>query len=90
MVGRDTIRASFESRPARKSCHLITNILVDVVSADEAHARSTLMLYTAPAGGSEAVPPALIGGFNDRLVRTADGWKFAERAGFLDLKVSFA
>lgn len=90
LVGRDVIRAAFESRPARKSCHLITNIVVDVISADEAQARSTLVLYAAPAGAMDAGSPALIGGFNDRLVRTADGWRFAERAGFLDLKVSFA
>jgi ketosteroid isomerase-like protein len=90
VVGRDAIRASFESRPPRKSCHLIANIVVDVISADEAQARSTLLLYAAPAGASEAGSPALIGGFKDRLVRTAAGWQFAERAGFLDLKVSFA
>lgn len=90
VVGREAIHASFASRPPRKSCHLITNIVVDVVSQDEARARSTLMLYAAPAGAQEAGSPALIGGFNDRLVRTGTEWKFAERAGFLDLKVSFA
>jgi uncharacterized protein (TIGR02246 family) len=90
VIGRDAIRASFESRPPRKSCHLITNIVVDVSTADEASARSTLVLYAASAGATEANSPALIGGFRDRLVRTSDGWKFAERAGFLDLKVSFA
>jgi hypothetical protein len=50
LVGRDAIRAAFESRPPRKSCHLITNILVDVTSANEATARCTLVLYAAPAG----------------------------------------
>jgi len=90
VVGREAIRASLESRPPRKSCHLITNIVVDVISADEASARSTLVLYAAPAGASEATSPALVGGFRDRLVRTSEGWKFTERAGFLDLKVSFA
>jgi ketosteroid isomerase-like protein len=90
LVGRDAIRAAFESRPPRKSCHLITNMVVDVISADEATARSTLVLYAAPAGSMDAGSPALIGGFHDRLVRTPDGWRFAERAGFLDLKVSFA
>ncbi|OJY01258.1 MAG: hypothetical protein BGP04_24755 [Rhizobiales bacterium 62-17] len=90
VVGHDAIRASFESRPPRKSCHLITNIVVDVISTNEASARSTLVLYAAPAGASEAGSPALIGGFRDRLVRTSEGWKFAERTGFLDLKVSFA
>jgi len=90
VIGRDAIRASFESRPPRKSCHLITNIIVDVLATNEASARSTLVLYAAPAGATEAGSPALIGGFRDRLVRTSDGWQFEERNGFLDLKVSFA
>jgi ketosteroid isomerase-like protein len=90
VIGRDAIRASFESRPPRKSCHLITNIVVDVLATNEASARSTLVLYAAPAGATEAGSPALIGGFRDQIVRTSDGWQFAERIGFLDLKVSFA
>jgi 3-phenylpropionate/cinnamic acid dioxygenase small subunit len=87
VVGREAIRSSFESRPPRTSCHLITNIVVDVTSAHEANARCSMLLYTAPAGATVAVSPALIGGFRDKLVRTQEGWRFAERAGFLDLKV---
>ena len=88
VIGRKAIHESFASRPARKSCHLITNIVVDVASADEASSRCTLLLYAAPAGESNAASPALIGGFRDWLVRTSDGWRFAERIGFLDLKVN--
>jgi len=85
--GREAIKASFASRPPRKSCHLVTNIVVDVTSESEASARCSMLLYTAPAGADTAVGPALIGGFRDRLRRTPEGWRFAERAGFLDLKV---
>ena len=88
IVGREAILASFASRPPRKSCHLITNIVVDLASPDEASARCSMLLYTAPAGADTATSPALIGGFRDRLVRTAEGWRFAERVGFLDLKVN--
>ena len=88
IIGREAIRASLESRPPRKSCHLITNVLVDLTSADEASARSTLLLFAAPAGAMDAASPALIGGLKDKIVRTADGWRFAERIGFLDLKVA--
>ena len=88
VVGRAAILASFASRPPRKSCHLITNIVVDVLSETEAASRCTLMLYAAPAGEANAASPALIGGFTDKLVRTSDGWRFAERVGFLDLKVT--
>ena len=90
VVGRAAIHASFASRPPRKSCHLITNIIVDVISATEANSRCTLLLYAAPAGESTAASPGLIGGFRDRLVRTAEGWRFAERIGFLDLKVNLS
>ena len=87
IVGRAAIRAAFESRPPRKSCHMITNIVVDVLSEQDATARCTLLLYAGPADATTAAPPGLIGGFRDKLVRTADGWLFAERIGFLDLKV---
>jgi uncharacterized protein (TIGR02246 family) len=89
IVGRDAIRASYEGRAPRISRHLITNIVIDLLSADEANARSTIVLYTAPPGGlpADANKPALLGGFRDRLVKTADGWRFAAREGFLDLKL---
>jgi ketosteroid isomerase-like protein len=87
IVGREAIRDSFASRPPRTSRHLITNIFVDVASETEATARCTMLLYAAPAGATVAVSPALVGGFRDRLTRTADGWRFREREGFLDLKV---
>ena len=90
IVGRAAILASFASRPARKSCHLITNIVVDVISETEATSRCTLLLYAAPAGDSTAASPALIGGFRDWLVRTPEGWRFSERVGFLDLKVNLS
>ncbi|MDB5569603.1 MAG: Nuclear transport factor 2 domain protein [Hyphomicrobiales bacterium] len=87
VVGRDAIRVSLESRPPRKSCHLITNVLVDLASADAGDARCSMLLYTAPPGQAAASVPALIGGFRDKVVRTPEGWRFAERVGFLDLKV---
>lgn len=89
IVGRAEIRASYEGRPPRISRHLITNIVVDIVSASEATARSTIVLYTAPVGALPAIAnkPALLGGFRDRLIKTGDGWRFAEREGFLDLKL---
>jgi 3-phenylpropionate/cinnamic acid dioxygenase small subunit len=88
IVGREAIRASFESRPPRKSCHMITNVIVDLISPREAKARSTLLLYTAPAGAESAIGPALIGGFRDLIIHGDEGWRFSERIGFLDLKVN--
>jgi hypothetical protein len=87
VFGREAIRTSYESRPPRTSRHLITSIFVDVLSADEAACRSAMLLYTAPVGEMAASSPALIGGFRDRLVRVAEGWRFSERIGFLDLRI---
>ncbi len=89
IVGRAAIRASYEGRPPRISRHLITNIVVDLVADAEATVRSTIVLYTAPPGGlpADANKPALLGGFRDRVVKTDDGWRFAAREGFLDLKL---
>jgi uncharacterized protein (TIGR02246 family) len=89
IVGRGAILASYQGRPPRISRHLITNIVVDVASESEATARSTIVLYTAAPGAlpADANKPALLGGFRDRLVKTAEGWRFASREGFLDLKL---
>jgi 3-phenylpropionate/cinnamic acid dioxygenase small subunit len=89
IVGRAAIRASFESRPPRKSRHIISNILVDVASDHEAAAHSAMLLYTTAPGETAATSPALVGGFRDRLVHSAGAWLFAERVGFLDFKVEF-
>lgn len=88
--GRAAILAAFKARPPRLSRHVIANILVDLVSDTEARCRSTMLLFSAPAGGElpvKASHPALLGGFDDRLVNQNGAWLFAERRGWLDLKV---
>ena len=89
--GREAILASFLARPARAQRHVIANVVVDVVDADHARAFSVIVLYqgdAAPAGELPAMDPKspLIGTFTDQLVRTADGWRFAERVGALDFR----
>jgi 3-phenylpropionate/cinnamic acid dioxygenase small subunit len=75
--GREAICAAFKSRPPRTTRHVCANILVDV-EGDTASAISTILLFTAKDA------PPLVGGFADRLVRTAEGWCFTERRGSLD------
>ena len=77
VVGREAILAAFLARPPRATRHICTNISVDV-SGDTATASSSLLLFTA-----QSTPP-LIGGYNDALGRTGDGWRFSERRGWLD------
>ena len=89
--GRAAILASFTARPPRAQRHVLANIVIDVASADEARAFSVIVLYmgdVAEDGGLPVKDPKspLIGTFTDRLVRTEDGWCFAERVGGLDFR----
>ena len=87
--GRAAILASFLARPARMQRHVIANVVVDVEDADHARAFSVIVLYMGDAADDGGLPvqdpkSPLIGTFTDRLVRTRDGWRFAERVGGLD------
>ena len=89
--GRAAILASFLARPARAQRHVIANVVVDVVDADTARAFSVIVLYMGDAeddGGLPVRDPKgpLIGTFTDLCVRTAEGWRFAERVGGLDFR----
>lgn len=92
VVGREAILQSYLSRPARISRHLIANISIDLTSEREAKCRSSILLYSAAAGPlpASASGPGLLGGFADKVVRTPEGWRFAERRGWLDLKIGGA
>ena len=89
IVGREAILATFKSRPARAARHVVSNIVVDVLSETEATAMSVIVLYQGIASESGGLPARdtsgpLIGTYTDRLRKTADGWQFAERRGGLD------
>jgi ketosteroid isomerase-like protein len=89
IIGRAQILASYKARPPRFSRHVVANVLADVASASEARCRSTMLLFTGEAGAppAKAAQPALLGGFADRLVLQDGKWLFAERRGWLDLKI---
>jgi len=91
IVGREAILAGFRARPPRVQRHLIANVVVEVEDADHARAFCAILLYQgdpAPAGELPAMSAnsPLVGTFTDRLLRTADGWRFAERVGGLDFR----
>ncbi len=90
VIGRAAILTSFTARPPRAQRHVMANILVDVVNETEAHAKSVIVLYMGDAA-EEGLPvqdpkSPLIGTYEDRVVKTADGWRFAERTGGLDFR----
>jgi len=74
--GRAAILAAFQARPPRVTRHVCSNVVIEVESADSARGESAMLLFT---GG----PAPLVGSFHDRFVRTAEGWRFAERRGSL-------
>ena len=89
--GREAILASFLARPARAQRHVIANTVVEVEDADHARAFSVIVLYMGDAADDGGLPvqdskSPLVGTFNDRLVRTPEGWRFAERIGGLDFR----
>jgi hypothetical protein len=92
MNGIEEVRKGFAARQAnagRMSRHVCNNLLINVVDEDNATGTVYLTLYrhdgdvqrrTSPLEG-----PELVGEYRDRFVRTAAGWRFAER----DTMVSF-
>lgn len=90
IVGREAILAGFLARAPRVQRHAIANVLVEVLDAETARARSVIVLYMGDAADDglpvqDAKSP-LIGTFTDLCVKTADGWRFAERVGSLDFR----
>ena len=76
IVGRAAILAAFNARPARRTRHLCSNVVIDVHSPIEAPGVSAMALFT-PDG-----PPKL-GSFHDRFVLKDGCWLFARRQGSL-------
>ena len=77
VVGREAILAAFKARPPRTTRHITANIVIEVESRGSALGRSAMLLFTSADG------PPVIGGFDDRFVLTEEGWRFAERRGYL-------
>ncbi|WP_126173138.1 nuclear transport factor 2 family protein [Altericroceibacterium xinjiangense] len=91
VTGREAILASFKARPPRAQRHVIANVVVDVEDADSARAFSVILLFQGEAAAEGELPAMsanspLVGTFRDRIVRTNEGWQFAERIGGLDFR----
>lgn len=89
--GRDAILAGFLARPPRAQRHVVANVVVEAEDADHARAFSVIVLYQGDPAGEGDLPAMsagspLVGTFTDKLVRTAEGWRFAERVGGLDFR----
>ncbi|HEX7116702.1 MAG TPA: nuclear transport factor 2 family protein [Steroidobacter sp.] len=69
------------------SMHLVTNILITPESDTTASGSVRILFYAAPtdtpseSGKGRKATMQFVGRFDDRFVRTAQGWRFAERRG---------
>ncbi len=94
--GQEAVRASLLTRPKTLlTKHLATNVMIDVESRDAARGLSYLtMIATTPPEG--AAPPFICSGpvffgeMQDRFVRENGVWKFLERRGSIQMKLSAA
>ena len=91
ITGRTAILASFRSRPRRAARHIVANVLVTLDADGRARASSQILLFTGSAAEDGGLPllsgaPPLIGSYDDTLVKTAQGWRFAVRRGSLDFR----
>ena len=89
--GRDTIRAALLTRPSTlRTKHLATNVMIDVLSRDEARGLSYLTMISTTPGDAPApfvsAGPIYFGEFQDRFVREVGEWKFLERRGSIQIK----
>ena len=88
--GRAAILAAFQARPRRASRHVVANVLVTLDGEERARASSQILLYTGTAADDGGPPilsaSPLVGTWEDTLVKTPEGWRFAERRGSLDFR----
>lgn len=81
--GRHRVQAIFRDRPPILVRHVVTNVLVEVISDTEAKGTN----YLAMLSNHKSVEPPqeagalYVGGFEDHYVKTPEGWKFASRYG---------
>jgi hypothetical protein len=86
LEGREAIAAAMRHRPDElRSRHVISNIFVDVLSKREARGISYVTVYrhvgpeSVRHGPAPLDGPAAVGHYEDRFVRTAEGWRFKRR-----------
>jgi ketosteroid isomerase-like protein len=84
LEGNSAIRDQFRRRQdsQRRSRHVCTNVVIDVVDDHTATGLTYFTLYRHDGGEDGPAPldgPAMVGEYRDRFVRTEDGWRFLRR-----------
>lgn len=92
LIGKAAIAADYAARPGdRRTFHICSNIVVDVVSRVRAEAYCHVLLYSAvvdPDGETlpTAAPAQFAGDYHDVLVWQDTRWRFRSRTGRMILK----
>ena len=81
--GRERVQAIFRDRPPILVRHIVSNVLVEVISETEARGTNYLAMLSchsttegpAPAGG------LYVGGFEDHYLKVGGEWRFKSRYG---------
>jgi hypothetical protein len=90
--GRAELVAFFRLRDEmaeRVTRHVVTNINVEVQSADHATARSVAIEYRGTRGTNGLVPdtlPAIVSDYQDEFVRVDGAWRFRRRRVVIDFR----
>ena len=81
--GREAVQAIFRDRPPILVRHLVTNVLVEVISETEARGTNYLTMLSSHEGTTPPQPSGAIyvGGFEDHYVKTEGQWRFMSRFG---------
>ncbi len=92
ITGRQNIVAAFRGSPPIRLLHLISNVVVDIASADTASGKSYMTVFTAPDVRTPLPAalrgPELISEYEDSFVRTPEGWRFKVRRGRMILRAN--
>lgn len=85
--GRDRVQAIFRDRPPILVRHIVTNVLVDVISETEARGTNYLTMLSSHASieSPQEAGGIYVGGFEDHYVLDDGVWRFADRAGMVAL-----
>lgn len=83
LQGRDAIGAFLQARPTTvETRHLCANVLVDVLSAQDAVGTCSVLFFQGQAaadGSVQAMGPPAVVEYHDKFRRTAQSWCIQER-----------
>lgn len=84
--GRAAVHAIFRDRKSRLTRHVMSNVLIEVLSKHEAKGSCYVtMISSANPEAPQEGEGIFFGSFDDEFVKTEDGWKFKSRIGHVAL-----